>query len=359
LEGGAVIRKERGVEKTKALFTLIAACLAVFLLPQPDAVFADSFTEDIQVFAKDNPQGFIEFCRSVVVFYQQKQDLDRALSWAERICRMQPNNLQMHYLKAELNFNLGNFEDCEMTLEALERNPSFQNNPLLVSVRQLLYKSYHSSGKLRQKQKQLSEELKVKQADIDTYRRLLMMYRTSESFKQVIKVAKQAIQAYPDESSFRMALAYAYQQKGKIKEAIAEYKALIERQPQHATAYNLLFDMVRQEKAALRRGYSLWQEFVQAAPENALRRMHLADILYALDNKNEALNEYKLALERAPDNLPLLFRIVSLEIELKLYDQAEVKLDMLEHRFGVNPVIFDQVKRYREEIYKKQGNKFP
>lgn len=272
-----------------SLAFIVTAVAAVFLLSGPTAAFAGTFTEDIQVFAKDNPQGFVEFCRRVAAFYQQKGEFDQALSWTDRILRIQPNNLKMYLYKAQLLFAQGRFEDCEKILEPMEKNPSFAKSPALVSVRQLLYKSYNASGKLKEKEKALEKSLRGKRADkadIDTYRQLFMMYRASGSFDKTIKVSRKAIKLYPEESSFRIALAYAYESKGK---------------------------------------------------------------------KKKALNEYKKALEKFPDNLLVSFRIVDLDIELKLYDEANKYLDMVQSKFGKNTKILSQVRKYRQGIEHLRG----
>ena len=107
----------------------------------------------------------------------------------------------------------------------MENTAELKDTPLLVSGRGLLYESYKRQGALGNKEKELEAKLKAKKVELDAYRRLLVMYRISESFDKTTELAKKAQKAYPDESSFILASAYAYDRKGKNKEALNEYKA--------------------------------------------------------------------------------------------------------------------------------------
>jgi len=286
---------------------------------------AGSLSGDIEQFSKDNPQGFSAVCRNIASYYHKKGNLTRALDWTERILAIQPQNYQVQFYKAQLLFSLKRHSQCEKLLKKLEGKSQLKNSPLLVSVRNLLYKTYKQAKKLPREQKQIEKKLKARKVDLDTYRQAFMMFRVSENYKKTIKYAKKAIKAYPQESSFRFALAYAYEQKNKIKAARREYKALIKKHPDNLNAYNLLLNMLK-EKKRLKEARALWEDFVQKDKQNLYKQWQLVDILYTMGQ----------------------------------LDAATVQLDLIQKTHPNNPQVLRQVKRYRQSIQtqrKKQPQK--
>lgn len=267
-----------------------------------------AMADDLQSFAKDNPQGYVNFCSSIAAFYQQKSDFTKALAWTDRILQAQPQNIQAHLYKSQLLFSLGHYEECEKILEAFEASPQLKDSPALVGLRGLLYQSYKASKKLEDKEKEIEKKLKDKEVDIDTYRQAFMMYRASESYDKTIKLAEKAIEAYPAESSFKFALAYAYDRKDKIDAAIGEYKTIIAAYPNNLNAYNLLFVMLK-EKKRLSDAYALWGDFIKSDPNNAYKRFQLVDILYNMDKLDEADAELNAIQQLYPANPQLLAQI--------------------------------------------------
>lgn len=249
--------------------------------------YAAGLNEDVDAFAKDSPQGFVNFCWSAAGFYQQAGNFQKALDWADRILKAQPKNYQMQFYKAQLLFALNKDSDCQKLLEAIENTAELKDTPLLVSGRGLLYESYKRKGSLKNKEKELEGKLKApllgqaKKVELDTYQRLFVMYRVSMSFDKTVELAKKAKEAYPGESSFILASAYAYDRKSKNK---------------------------------------------------------------------EALNEYKAYDKKFPNNLAVLSRIVDLEIASGLFDEASAKLNEIEKTFFANPQILAQAKNYRDLI---------
>lgn len=331
---------------TKSVFVaVIVAVIAVFAAAAGSAAANTAvMADDLQSFEKDNPQGYVNFCSSTAAFYQQKADFAKALTWTDRILQAQPQNIQALLYKSQLLFSLDRYEECEKILEAFEASPQLKDSPVLVGLRGLLYKSYKASKKLADKEKELEAELKAEEiassrdtkppggviasdveakpeqipslrgaaeprrSNLDTYRQLFMMYRTSESYDKTIKLAEKAIGAHPAESSFKFALAYACDRKDKIDAAIGEYKTIIAAYPDNLNAYNLLFIMLK-EKKRLNDARALWGDFIKSDPNNAYRRFQLVDILYNMDKLDEADAELNAIGQLYPANPQFLAQI--------------------------------------------------
>lgn len=254
--------------------------------------YAATLSEDVDAFAKDSPQGFAAFCWQAAGFYQQAGNFQKALGWAERVLKLEPQNYQAQFYKAQLLFSLNKNSECRKLLEAMETEEELKDTALLVSCRLLLYETYKRQAALENKEKELEAKLRApllgqaKKVELDIYRRLLVMYRVSEGFDKTIELANKAQKAYPEESSFILARAYGYDRKGRNKDALKEYKA-----------YDKKF----------------------------------------------------------PNNLTVLSRIIDLEIALKLFDEAGAKLDEIEKTFAANPQILAQAKNYRSAIASAKG----
>ena len=195
-------------------------------------------------------------------------------------------------------------------LKKLESDPQLKNSPFLVTVRNLLYETYKKAKKLSQKRKEIEKKLKAKEVDLDTYRQAFMIFRVAEQYSKTVKYAKQAIEAYPEESSFGFALAYAYERKRKTGKALDAYKDLIEKYPNNPQAYNLLLNMLK-EKKLLKKAPELWEEFIKKDPNNLYKRFQLVDILYSLGKFDDTAIQLGLIQRAYPNNRQILMRLKS------------------------------------------------
>ncbi|MCX5711468.1 MAG: hypothetical protein NTY47_00115 [Candidatus Omnitrophica bacterium] len=309
--------------KRAVLLLLVIAILAALILIPGWATKANAaaLSDDINTFAKDNPQGFSTICWSIAAYYQRKDDLAKALEWTDRVLKISPENAPALFYKSQLQYNLSRFKDCVVTLEKLNASAELKSSPLLVSVRALLYQTYLKTGKLDSIEKDFDQKLKAKNIDADTYRQILMMYRVSQNYKKIVDISKRAIKDYSSETMFSLALAYAYEKSGKINESIKEYKGLIQRQSGNTTALALLFDLLKENKK-WDEAISLWENYVKNDPENTFKSLQLADLYYFSGKKAEALAIYKACLAKIPSNSMLAQRVTDVQTELANSDKA-------------------------------------
>jgi len=211
--------------------------------PAPDS----SACRDLDAYTKDNPQGYISLCWQAAGFYQQQQDFLKALAWTEQVLALQPQDQQAQLYKAQLLFALGRNEECQKMLEKLENDPALKDSPLLVSARGLLYQSYKNTGRLKAEESAVEKKLKAKKIDIDTYRRALMIMRAEGDFDRIIETAQKAAKAFPDESSFRIALGYAYEMKGKAQAALKVYSQASDKFPENLSISSRIVELNMKE----------------------------------------------------------------------------------------------------------------
>ena len=299
----------------KRYFVLAGVIFVLLFAINSSLSLAGTLSEDVEQFFRENPAGFAAVCRNIAAYYHKQASWEKALGWTERILAVQPRNYPALIYKAQLLFSLGRYDQTEQLLKRLEAEPQLKNSPLLVSVRNLLYQTYKKAKKLSQKQKEIRKKLKAKKIDLDTYRQAFMVFRAAEDYNEVIKYAKKAIEAYPEESSFGFALAYAYGQKNKIGRALDAYNDLIKKYPNNPRPYDLLLNLLK-EKKLLKKARKLWEDFVSQDPKNLYKRFQLVDILYTLKDK------------------PAL----------------SAQLDFIQRDYSSNRQVLTQVMRYRQAI---------
>jgi len=280
----------------------------LFLLVFTPLAHAGTLSEDVEQFRKENPAGFAALCRNIAAYYHKKGDLERTLAWTERILELQPENYQTQVYKAQLLFGIKRYAECEALLKDVEGKELLKESPLLVTVRNLLYRAYKAQDKLSGQERRIEKKLKARKVDADTYRQAFMMFRISEDYDKTIKYAKKAVRAYPDESSFRFALAYAYEKQGKVKAAIKEYRALIDKHPANVNAYNQLLNMLKENKR-LKEARKLWVRYVKKDEKNLYKRFQLVDILSTAGNFDDALAQLDLIQKAHPNNPQVLTRV--------------------------------------------------
>jgi len=289
------------------IFLTVVAVLLQFSL-SASASQADSLCKDIEQFSKDSGEYSAELFGSLAVYYHNKGDFAKALDWTERIIRRQPDNYQMQLYKAQLLFALGRYKECEKVLKTIESRKQIADSPLLVSVRTLLYQAYKAQGRISKEEKRIENKLKKKKVSLDDFRQAFVLFRISENYPKTIEYAKKAIKAYPKESSFRLALAYAYEKKAEVKQAISEYRELIKKFPDNPSGYELLLNLFKRENQ-LKQAEKLWRGFVSKGTDNAYRRLQLVDILYTAGNFDAAAAQLDI-MQKAPSNDYQVFMLV-------------------------------------------------
>jgi len=266
---------------------------------------AATLCEDIKQFSKESKEGAVELFRSMASYYRNQGDFAKAIDWTDRVIKLQPKNYQMQFYKGQLLFALQRYKQCEKVLKRLEGRSELTESPLLVSVRTLLYQAYKAQGKISKEEKRIEKKLKKKKVDLDTYRQAFVLFRVSENYAKTIEYAKKAVKAYPEESSFGLALAYAHEKNGEIKEAIREYRALIKKFPDNPRGYELLLDLLKRDNQ-FKLAQKLWQGFVSRSKDNPYRRLQLVDILYTAGELDHAKAQLDI-MQKTPSNDYQLF----------------------------------------------------
>ena len=168
------------------------------------------------------------------------------------------------------------------------------------------------------------------------YRALADLYLNQKNYDEAIKVVRAGIQQQPGEMTLHMVLANTLERKADFEAAISEYEFMLEKQPGNLIVANNLASLLldhRTDKASLKKAYSLaailrksqipqfkdtlgWasyhqgdyrtavslsEEAVAALPDQATVRYHLGMGYVAVSKLTKASEQFKKALELAPN----------------------------------------------------------
>ncbi len=116
-------------------------------------------------------------------------------------------------------------------------------------------------------------------------------------------------------------VALQHQQAGRLQQAAEIYQQVLQIQPDHADALQLLGVIAHQDgQHAL--ALDLISRAIQAAPSVALYYCNIGPVLLALGQNNEALACYQKAVELQPDHVEALNNIGHLLQQLGRFDEA-------------------------------------
>jgi tetratricopeptide (TPR) repeat protein len=236
------------------------------------------------------------------------------------------NSLVAALLKANRNNQAISF-----LKSVLVKNPGNANALVLLGSTQL------TSGAADQAVKTFSEAVKAQPEDPAGYQALTDFYLGKKDYDEAIKVVRGGIKQQPEMMALRVMLATALEQKGDFEAAISEYEFLLDREPGSMIVANNLASLLldhRSDKASLKKAQSLaaflrkspipqfkdtlgWVSFHQgdyrtavslaeeaatALPGQAAIRYHLGMGYFSISQLDKASQQFKKALELAPDD---------------------------------------------------------
>jgi tetratricopeptide (TPR) repeat protein len=213
----------------------------------------------------------------------------------------------------------------------LVKNPGNANALVLLGSIEL------SSGAADQALKSFLAAVRAQPKDSVGYRALADLYLNQKNYDEAIKVVRAGIQQQPDTMDLHIILANALERKEDYEAAISEYEFMLDKQPGNLIAANNLASLLldhRTDKASLKRAQSLaailrksqipqfkdtlgWASYLQgdyktavslseeaavALPDQAAVRYHLGMGYISTSQLAKASEQFKKALELAPNN---------------------------------------------------------
>jgi tetratricopeptide (TPR) repeat protein len=193
------------------------------------------------------------------------------------------------------------------------------------------------SGAAEPALKSFLEAVKAQPEDAVGYQALTDLYLSQKNYDEAIKVVRTGMQLQPDMTALHMILAGALERKGDYEAAISEYEFMLDKEPGNLIAANNLASLLldyRTDKASLKKAQSLaaflrksqipqfkdtlgwvsyrqgdygtavslFEEAAAALPDQATVRYHLGMGYLSISQPGKASEQFKKALELAPNS---------------------------------------------------------
>ncbi len=271
------------------------------------------------------PQNTVE--HGINLFDAEK--FDQAKQVFEKILESNANDSQAHYFLGRIYFNLGKHDDAVKYLQRAvtiaEGNIDFHFGLADVYGFKTRTASFLSAGKWAGKwKKELERAYEIDPKNLEARRRLINYYLNAPVIgggdkEKGKRLAEETI--HIDEIQGRLLLADAFRQTGKMALAVAEYKKVLELDPQNGAAYNSLgyFFLGQKDYAAAESHFKKYIEVVTADP-NAYDSM--GDYYSRRGMVDSAMAQYQKALEVDPKFSTSRFNLAQAYEEKKMTAEA-------------------------------------
>ena len=228
--------------------------------------------------------------------YEAQGDFAKAISVFKEMASQFPDNQDV------LKKLIYNFDQLSQTSEAIRfLNELFEKNPGSVNLGlQLgeLYKVNKQFDKASQLVNRLLEKSNAPQLYLFSSKLKILQNNTLDA----IKTYQEGLKANPGDQELIIGLASAYEIKGNFDQAIAEYEALLAKNPYNDMAINNLASILIehfQDKEKIQRAVDLAQKFKDY--DNPYYRDTYAWSLLKLGNLSEGVNQLKQIVSSNPD----------------------------------------------------------
>lgn len=185
-----------------------------------------------------------------------------------------------------------------------------------------------------------------------TATRLIRTYMKTGDLEQALSICQEWLEAEPDNTYFKKLRASIYEKMGKTDEAQKTYLEYLEEKPEDQFAYKEAIKLKIKDKSPAQAVRELRQLLkVGGRQDNAHLRTLLAGQLEKQEKYDEAVEEYKKALELEPGNA---FALKQMGFCLVRAGRGEEALPHLEEGFRQDPGDF-YVRSSLLSLYRKLG----
>jgi putative PEP-CTERM system TPR-repeat lipoprotein len=242
--------------------------------------------------APQSPKAYVYLAEA----HEASGQFDRALESVEKAVQLEPANANYKFEHAKALANAGRMDDAGKVVAELKG-------------------AYPANANVHVLEGGLAQVRNDYAAAVAAYRQALAIEKSNINVLRLFRAQRAAGQASEAEQTLRdwlaqqtgdvvvrTALADSYLRAGRLPEAEAEYQEVLKHAPANAVAMNNLA-WIRLERGRPDEALPLARKAVELMPANAAALDTLGLVLLKLgNNKDEAIDTFKRANERAPDN---------------------------------------------------------
>ncbi|MFH0775934.1 MAG: tetratricopeptide repeat protein [bacterium] len=197
-----------------------------------------------------------------------------------------------------------------------------KQNPYYKEAYYKLGDVYYQKGDYKEAILYLKEAIKVDENYLDALNLLGLAYEADTRIDLALACWQKCLKIDPLNLTSHYNLAGGFYKKGKITDAIFEYKKIIEIDPDYILAWIGLGTIYWKEKDLIDEAINCFKEAEKIDPASPLPAINLGDVYFNQKKLDTAEHSYKKALEKDRDNPYSLRRLGEIYLEKKDYQKA-------------------------------------
>ena len=294
----------------------------------------EKLKEDLK---KDKSSGYQ---RLLVRLYEREGRDNEALSACEKLLKETPGESTLLFIKARLEFNEHNYEQCVKDLDSALKDKELSAKNA-VEIKKLLGSAYLRLDKEKQALA-VWKKLYADNHDLDFGEDVLQLMLTEGLFEKAKFFCEQLIKECKDKFrkiELSIKLAEIYNLKGSSKEALATYRKILADTGTGSWLEKEIFSRIAQIYLAEDDNAGLLKftaEFLKEFKARSAIRLRYIDMLFASGEENKALEAYRELIKKAPLNKDYRIAYAKMLISAKKYELAVKVYEGLSKRFPKN-----------------------
>ncbi|MFC1569061.1 tetratricopeptide repeat protein [bacterium] len=279
------------------------------------------------------------YITSAKVYMQQKQ-YDKAIEMCETAISQSPSNPDAYFVLGKAHSEKGNYQQMHAAFDkSLEISPKNANDITYYrgkAYSDLFTKASQLSGNekydLAIEKYELATDILPKRHE--AYMNLAVVYLQVENDSMAIETYKTAMTQIPDSLRIPYNLGLTYYNNGKYEDAAAAFNQVIEKSKDSSKLYfEALFNManahamLKQEDKAL----EIYKKALEKDPDNTMILFNMARMFLLQEKFEEAIGVFEKVLVKEPDDYDANFTVGNayLQINNKLIDEFNTNLNKL------------------------------
>ena len=281
--------------------------------------------------------------------YEQTNDYDNALRTIKLLVKFHPDYQEN---LANLYFKNNKFKQALKVLDEMDEKYGFAK-----SRDYLRNEIYNASGDDKDRIENLEERITRNPKNEQNYLKLIYRYSEQINRKDAFKTAQKLLENIPSSHLVHLALYKFYLEDNETEKAINSMEIVLKSETVNPEAKaKVLNDFVKFAKDNPQYEDRLLEITAEVSDdETGKSSAEMAQYYLQKGDKQKALSHYKIALQREPDNFETLKKILLIQIDLDLFNDAAVLSNEALETFPSQPILYlangvanNNLQRYKE-----------
>ncbi len=293
------------------------------------------------------------YIQDVAYQYYEKKDYENASLYFSKLVEIDPHKVEWVYGYAQTLVQNGEYKKAIETLDQMES--------LIGKNAQLSVEKYHLYRKLKKPElalNELDEGRKVFPDDAQLIGTMVDYYIENNEEDEAVEMLENLVRVSPENHSAQLALADFYFAKKQEELGFQHLKLAFQSESMELDdKMKIVIDLSGEKEVVDENAFDLAKEMVILYPEEAKAHSIYADFLLQKGEEDEALKEYKKAIEFDDAQFPIWNQVLMMEYKAgdfeALYKDSKECLTLfpsISSVYLLNGVSANRIKKYEDAI---------